>query len=207
MFMVVHMTSTSGAGYRLLPITLCMSVGLGFTGGLMHKKHVLPFSLLVLEAVLQILGMRLMMQLQTVASGFQVKGYGFEAILGLELGTSSATTVMSAVLVFRPEYLAVGMGGIAQFRTLGGCTGISICINIINKYTAADLALSQLPLSAAQIKIIQVSASIIDGFTELVKTTVKSFARSFLRQAGAMTAFSGMEFLVSFVLLEKLLRR
>jgi hypothetical protein len=92
------------------------------------------------------------------------------------------------------------MGGIAQFRSLGGCMGISVCINVMNR--------PSVNVSQEQLMAIRVSAKAIELLPAEVQRAIRaSYAEGFQRQAIAMTAFGGVAILMTLLMVERRLRR
>ncbi|KAF2688956.1 MFS general substrate transporter [Lentithecium fluviatile CBS 122367] len=204
-FQIVHNTSATQAGLRLLPITMGIPVGSAIAASMMQKRNVPPMLLILTGAAIETVGIALTITLPTDASAFPNKGYGFEAITGFGLGMSTAIAVLSAMLVFKPEDLSVGMGGLGQFRSLGGCIGVAVVSNLMNRYFTDNLSSE---LSRQQMAAIKLSADAIEGFPEALQTAIReTCARGYTRQGIAMTAFGSAAVLTTFLMAEKKLRR
>lgn len=114
-------------------------------------------------------------------------------------------TILSVVLYFKPADVSVGMGGAAQFRSLGGAIGISITTNVINGYTTGKL---EGVLSREMMEAIKGSAEAIGGFEEGAQKAVREvYAKGFEWQAVATTAFGGAGMVMLTLFVERKLRR
>ncbi|KAL5430210.1 hypothetical protein PMIN06_012584, partial [Paraphaeosphaeria minitans] len=205
MFQIVHKTSSITTGYWLLPLTLSVPVGSAVSATLMAKNHVPPFYLILIGSILQALGIGLMTWLPIGSEKFLDSGYGFEAICGFGIGVSTAVSILTAMLVFEKEDLSVGMGWFGQFRSLGGCVGVSVCINIMNKYITSQLASE---LSLEQMAAVKLSASAVNSFPKAIQIMVRgAYAGGFLWQSYAMMAFGSVAILTVLLMVEKNLRK
>lgn len=114
-------------------------------------------------------------------------------------------TILSVVLYFNPADVSVGMGGAAQFRSLGGAIGISITTNVLNGYTTGRL---EKVLSPEMMEAIKGSAEAVGGFEESVQRAVRDvYAKGFEWQVVATTAFGGVGIMMLGLFVEKKLRR
>ena len=82
-YQTVGDTSALTAGIRLLPFTLCTSVGIVFANVLASKLRVPYVFVLLLGAIFQITSTALMSELPTEPGS---KNYGYEVLLALGLG-------------------------------------------------------------------------------------------------------------------------
>jgi hypothetical protein len=97
------------------------------------------------------------------------------------------------------------MGGLGQFRSLGGCIGVAVVINLMNKYFTDQMKSTLSPQQLASIKL---SADAIDHFPEQAQLDVReAYARGYTRQAIAMTAFGACAVVCTFLMTERNLRR
>lgn len=179
--------------------------------------------LLSLGGVLEGLGAGLLVLLSSDAEGFPAKDYGFEANIEFRPGMCTGVIVLSVMLVFgvgalvcrqsnpllkntiRSLYSAAGMGAVGQFRSLGGCTGVTVCVNLLGGYIAEDLSSE---LSPAQMGVIKLSVKAIDGLSEALQTAIwTSYSQDFKREAVVMTLFGAAGIVVAFLMVEKKLRR
>ncbi|KAF2443897.1 MFS general substrate transporter [Karstenula rhodostoma CBS 690.94] len=159
--------------------------------------RLLPVTLLLLVGnATQTLGVGLLVLQPAPLLAFPASRYTFEAIVGFGLGFTSAVTVLSTVLYFAPRDISVGMGG---------AIGVAASVNILNRYTAAELGGT---LTAAQMAAIKRSAEAVAGFPEDVQRVVReAYARGWGWQAVALTGFGGMGLVMLGLLGEAKMRR
>ncbi|KAJ4289706.1 hypothetical protein N0V90_011035 [Kalmusia sp. IMI 367209] len=204
-FQVVDRSSALSAGYRLLPVTLVDPLGSAVGAYFMTSMHVPPFYLLLIGTAIQTLGVGLMIMRPSNLLSFPASKYGFEAITGFGLGITSAIAVLAATVFFKPKDLSVGMGGVGQFRSLGGAIGVAISVNILNRYTTDELSGT---LSVEQMGAIKLSAEAVGTFPEPIQKLVReAYARGFGWQAVAMTGFGGMGVLMMGLMVERKMRK
>lgn len=203
-FQVVDQSSALSAGYRLLPVTLVDPLGAALAAYLLSNIHIPAFWLLLVGNAIQTLGVGLLILRPHDLLEFPASRYGFEAIVGFGLGWTSAVTVLGTVLYFKPRDISVGMGGVGQFRSLGGSIGVAISVNVLNRYTAGEL---KGVLGEEQLEAIKASAEAVGLLPDDMQRTVReAYARGFGWQAIAMTAFGGMGIILLGLMVEEKLR-
>ncbi|KAK7187202.1 hypothetical protein DPSP01_003982 [Paraphaeosphaeria sporulosa] len=204
-FQVVDRASALSAGYRLLPVTLVDPLGAALSAYLLSNMRVPAFWLLLVGNAVQTLGVGLLVLPSANLLAFPASRYGFEAIVGFGLGFTSAATVLATVLYFEPRDISVGMGGVGQFRSLGGAIGVAVSVNILNSHTAAGLSGK---LTAEQMAAIKGSAEAVGGFPAEVQRVVReAYARGWGWQAVALTGFGGMGVVMLGLMVERKMRR
>lgn len=97
------------------------------------------------------------------------------------------------------------MGAIAQFRTLGGSVGVSICTNVLNNRIKSQLTTV---LSSTQISGLLHSSESLKKIPQSLQWIVQSvYAGGFNEQMKALTAFGAAAMLTAILMWEKKPRR
>ncbi|KAL8650357.1 MAG: hypothetical protein Q9226_005183 [Calogaya cf. arnoldii] len=204
-FQVVNSDSAFKSGYRLLALMMSFSLAAVVSSVLTEKKRVPPLYTLFVAASLQILGLALMTTLSTTNHNFPSAQYGYQIIMGFGFGFSISTLIMTINLVVTQQDTAVTMGAIAQARTMGGSIGISICTNLLNDHIKGGL---KPYLTQRYIDALLASARTIERILpEQLDTVRRVYSEGYRLQAIALTAFSGVAFLVVVLMWERRPRR
>lgn len=205
-FQVVNSDSAFKAGYRLLALMMSFSLAAVVSSILTEKKRVPPIYTLFAASSLQILGLALMTTLSTTtAHAFPPAQYGYEILMGFGFGLSISTLIMSVHLVATQHDGAVTMGAIAQARTMGGSIGISVCTNLLNDHVKTGL---KGHLAKQYIDALLASASTIQSILpEHLPLVRRVYSEGYREQAVALTAFSGVAFLMVMLMWERSPRR
>jgi len=89
--------------------------------------------------------------------------------------------------------LAVALGGVTQFRVLGGAVGVSVATNLLNNHV--NIALSSI-FTRDQVAIILHSTDSIARFDAQLQSSVRMiFAAGYKLQLGAVLGFTAAQFL------------
>ncbi|KAI4213593.1 MAG: hypothetical protein LQ351_003817 [Letrouitia transgressa] len=204
-FQVVYGDSSARAGYRMVPVLFCLPLAGLLSGVLTEKKKVPPMYTLLVASLLQILGLALMTTISVTERGFPTAHYGYEVLMGLGFGLSLSTLIMSVPLVSEQRDRAITMGAIAQFRTLGGSVGVSICTNVLNNRIKSQLTTV---LSSTQISGLLHSSESLKKIPQSLQWIVQSvYAGGFNEQMKALTAFGAAAMLTAILMWEKKPRR
>lgn len=208
-FQVVDQSSALAAGYRLLPFTLVDPFGAAISAWLLTSKRVPAFWLLLIGNCIQTLGVGLLLlpprSRDDSPMVWETSKYIIEGFTGFGIGWTSAATILAVVLYFKPRDVSVGMGGLAQFRSLGGAIGIAATTNVLNRYMDGDLNGT---LSKEQLEAVKGSAEAVNGFeVEMQKLVREAYARGFGWQTVSMTVFGGVGLCMLALLAEKKFRR
>ena len=204
-FQVVNSDSAFRAGYHLLALMMSFSLASVITGILTEKKKVPPFYTLLVAASLQIIGVALMTSLSVTQHSFPAAEYGYEIIMGFGFGLSISTLIMCLPIIAEHEDRAVTMGAIAQFRTLGGTLGISICTNLLNNHLKSGL--NDILTKAQVTSLLESAHNIITIPPEQRGLVENVYAEGYRSQVQALTAFSAAALLATFLMLERKPRR
>lgn len=205
-FQIVDQASALAAGYRLLPVTLVDPLGVVVAAYLMNTRRVPAFWLFLIGDCIQALGVGLLLlPSRHEIFAWEPQNYFFEGLTGFGLGWTSALTISGVVLYFKPSDVSVGMGGAAQFRSLGGAIGIAITTNTLSGYITNEF---KEELSSTMMEHFKTSVEGVDGYDENTQKIVRgAYAKGFGRQAVAMTTFGGAAIVMLLLLLEKQFRK
>lgn len=194
-FQTVNLTTAERAGILLLPCTLIAPIG-ALIAGLVTKKIATEYVLIMGTAII-CLGTGLLGSLPT-HTHLWAGTYGYEIIVGLGMGLSSPPGYMLLSTSVAEKDTSVGTGALNMMRTLGGCIAVAICAALHREYTSDRLPMY---LSPEQITAVQTSGVALARMPEAVKNNVAGvFGKSYNRQFLIMTAFTGLNVLVTIVL-------
>ncbi|KAF4631591.1 hypothetical protein G7Y89_g6542 [Cudoniella acicularis] len=199
-FQIVNGDSPLQAGYRLLALTAVTSFGSIIAGVLVQRLKIPHFWVLLGAAPLQIIGLVLLGNLSTDYA-IQKETYVYQVILALGFGGTFATAMMMIPLVVSKGDVAVGMGGMGQFRALGGSLGIAISTNVINSHVSSILSNA---LSPSQLNSLLRSAQIVNSFPlELQVLARRAYAEAFNKSMHVTAAFGAACLLATLLLWER----
>ena len=200
-FQVVNGLSPLSAGIRLLALSVVVPFGAGFSAQLIERFHLAPLFLLLAGGGLQILALALMTSLSVEALNVPVTIYVYQILLGLGLGSSLGAVILMTTITFQSRDLAVAMGSLAQFRTLGASILLSICTNLLTDRVNDDLAPD---LQPAELRQLHDAAQTIEKFPPRVQVLARRvYAQVFRDQLYVMLAFSAMALLVTLLMVER----
>ncbi|MCJ1358859.1 MAG: hypothetical protein MMC33_008859 [Icmadophila ericetorum] len=201
-FQAVNNDSALEAGKRLLPFSVCVSVGTMIGNLLASRLRIPSVFVLLAGAIFQMTSAALMSFLPVIVSP---KIYGYEALLGTGLGFNLGLLIQLTPDLIRGKDQSVAMGAVTQFRALGGVVGLSIGANVLNSHVKSSLAHL---LSPEQLGGILESTEIIAKLPESLQFMIrKTFADGYNLQMKATIAFSATQILMLALMWEKKLRR
>ncbi|KAH8645580.1 major facilitator superfamily domain-containing protein [Tricladium varicosporioides] len=199
----VSNTTALVAGIRLLPFTLCYSVGTVSAMILTTKFHMPPVFILLWGTTLQIISTATMSMIP-LRSGFGK--YFTEILLSIGLGTNLGLLVQLIPYLIRGKDQAAAMGAITQFRALGGVIGLAIATNAFNDYVQSELSHR---LTPSVLKSLLRSVTTTIGLLPIeVQTAVRlAFASAYDLQMKIMIGFAVSQTLAVGLMWERKLRR
>ena len=100
---MVNGSSPFDAGYRLLALTLVTPIGVGVAVHLIQALKLPPLYVLLGGAVVQTIGLSLMISLSVSQQNIPSTQYGYDAILGMGLGLSLGSIILMTTIVFEPR--------------------------------------------------------------------------------------------------------
>lgn len=194
-FQVVNFTSAERAGVLLLPATLTTPIG-SMVAGLAAKKLPLEY-VLIFSTCLICVGVGLLGSLPTYSTLF-AGIYGYEIVSGIALGLATPAYYMFVASSIPEKEISVGTGALNMVRTLGGCVAIAICSAVHREYITHRLSGF---LSPSQTSSLLKSSGYVAQLPMEARDRVgKIFGSSYNRQFQVMLAFSGLNVIVSIVL-------
>ncbi|KXH68752.1 major facilitator superfamily transporter [Colletotrichum salicis] len=167
------------------PSPLQLPLAAAVTGPLATKIDVPPFYLLLFGACMQILGVGLV----SSATPDRLRDLlGFEVIMGFGFGMTLVTGLIYVPFLVDRRDLAVSMGAVTQFRTLGGTIGLALRLTILNNHLASSLPNH---LTPSETQSISDSVQFIDSLPAPTRTAVRSvFSEGYNKQLRTMLYFS-----------------
>lgn len=185
-FQAVHGLTSFAAGVHTLPLLLSSPLAAAVSGPLTTKMDVPPFYLLLFGTCMQILGVGLA---SSVTPDRLRDLLGIEAIMGFGFGMTLVTVLIYVpFLVDRRRGLAVSMGAVTQFRTLGGTIGLAVGATILNNHLASSLPNH---LTPSEMQSISDSVQFMDSLPAPTRTAVRSvFSEGYNKQLRTMLYFS-----------------
>ncbi|KAI9662563.1 MAG: hypothetical protein M1821_008730 [Bathelium mastoideum] len=200
-FQAVNAVSPLLAGIYLLPLLLCSPLASGLSGYLVSNLKIPPFYLIVAGSTLQLVGICLLGSLPSVPLHLEKQQFGYEVIMGLGFGIGLSTILIMTPLVVEDKDMAVTMGALTQIRVLGGTLGLAICSSVLNNHVSSKLRTTIGPI---ELQKISDSASNINSLTKQQQKLVRvAFADGYSLQMHVVAGFSGLVFLVSFLMWER----
>lgn len=194
-FQTVNFTTAERAGILLLPCTLIAPIG-ALIAGLAVKKIATEYVLITGAAIICV-GTGLLGSLPT-HSHLWAGTYGYEIIVGLGMGLCSPPGYMLLSTSVAEKQTSVGTGALNMMRTLGGCVAVAICAALHREYTSDRLPAY---LSPEQITAVQTSGAALANMPETLRSNVGGvFGESYNRQFLVMTAFTGLNLLITILL-------
>ncbi|KAF2229265.1 MFS general substrate transporter [Viridothelium virens] len=200
-FQAINAVSPLLAGVYLMPLLLCSPLASGLSGYLVSNLKIPPFYLIVAGSILQLVGVCLLGSLPSVPLHLEKQQFGYEVIMGLGFGIGLSTILIMTPLVVEDKDMAVTMGALTQIRVLGGTLGLAICSSIFNNHVSSKLRNIIDPVELSKISD---SASNINSLREPQRNQIRvTFADAYSLQMHVVAAFSGLVFLVSFLMWER----
>jgi hypothetical protein len=165
------------------------------------QAETFPFHLLVAGAMLQRVGDSLLGSLPHTSLKLQRQQFAYEAIMGVGLGLGLSTLPMTTPLVVSDQDMPITMGALTQIRVMGGTLGLAICSTIFNN--DVDSRLGSI-VSVKGLQWISYSASNIGSLSPSQQNAVRvALADDCTLQMHIIAGFSGLAFLVSFLIWER----
>ncbi|KAL9079021.1 MAG: hypothetical protein Q9157_002078 [Trypethelium eluteriae] len=200
-FQAINAVSPLLAGVYLMPLLLCSPLASGLSGYLVSNLKIPPFYLIVAGSILQLVGVCLLGSLPSVPLHLEKQQFGYEVIMGLGFGIGLSTILIMTPLVVEDKDMAVTMGALTRIRVLGGTLGLAICSSIFNNHVSSKLRNIIDPVELSKISD---SASNINSLKEPQRNQIRvTFADAYSLQMHVVAAFSGLVFLVSFLMWER----
>ena len=139
-YQAVNNVSSFDAGIYMLPRLLCSPFASAACGYFTSSLKVPPFYLVVIGAILQVLGVGLMISLPSTPLQLQKQQFGFKTVMGIGFGIGLTTLLVMIQAFIDEQHKVIMIGAITQIRVLGGTIELALLSQILNKYVVVQLA-------------------------------------------------------------------
>ncbi|KAL9035080.1 MAG: hypothetical protein Q9214_006754 [Letrouitia sp. 1 TL-2023] len=197
------------AGVRLLPFSIASPIGSIVSSEIAGKIKIPPIYLVIGASSLQVIGFALLSTLP-VSTATSKAQYGYEVIAGFGCGVNISTLMLMTPFSVEKRdqgkwlpfsHGTVALGTIAQFRVMGGATGLAIVTAVFNSHVDSSL---RAVLSGEQIAtLLDTSSAILDLPSSLQESVRSIFALGYNTQFKILAGLAAAQIPSSMVMWQK----
>ncbi|KAL2831386.1 major facilitator superfamily domain-containing protein [Aspergillus cavernicola] len=188
------------AAVRFIPFTLIVPFGSMIAPAIGKILKVPLLYLVLLASVIQVISYVLLGTL-SVSLSISASQYGYQILAGFGCGINITLLILIVPFTVEQRDNAVAMGAVAQFRVMGGCSGIAIVTAVANGYLQSHL--SQF-LVLDEVDAILQSAEMLSTLSSAEQRLARGvFSASYNLRMKILAGFAGREVLASLLMWQK----